>query len=504
MPDPGIGTGVGGFFTSLLNPGLATRVAQHLTPNPSPLAQQGGPAVPGAVDGQGNPMPSPGSNLPPSAATQADPVNAPNVAKLSQPDPSYVADFMRYNRMNALSDDLNRNLEGVAAGFGTAQQQASKQAALGAGGGGVGDSLGALAKIQAMQDQTVQDNQKARFMGNAAVFAQTLSTQLGRPVSVAEATEIMNNPDTLKTFTTAAGANATTTGTQKDAEAATRAWADANPKATPQQIADYKANLIAGGMGGSDLGERQYLAERSSALAAGQGASFPDYPTWKAQHAAQADAMATQAKQSQEFKDTATQDYSANNSKLTKIQPYIDTLLSNPAAAQQAMATMFPTTGKGATWMPNAIVSPEEKAAAVALNTVRSTLSADALAGVKNVRNQREFSTLGQAAFGGLDPAASPENFQAALVALKNKFLDTQATNELAVGHKLTGNLVGHGNQDLLEPTLPSGAPNPYYNGGSQDNDFRKMKEQDAEDAINRLPSGARFVGPDGQPYTKK
>ena len=63
VTDPGIGTGVGGFYTSLLNPGLATRVAQHLTPNPSPLAQQGGPAAPGAVDGQGNPVPSPAGLL---------------------------------------------------------------------------------------------------------------------------------------------------------------------------------------------------------------------------------------------------------------------------------------------------------------------------------------------------------------------------------------------------------------------------------------------------------
>ena len=279
--DPGIGTGVGGFFASLMNPGLATRVAQHLTPNPNPLAQQGGPAVPGAVDSVGNPVPPPGSNLPPSAATQPDPVNAPNVAKLSQPDPSYVADFMRYNRMNALSDDLNRNIQGVAAGFGTAQQQASKQAALGAG-GGVGDSLGALAKIQGMQDQTIQDNEHARFMGNAAVFAQTLSQQLGRPVSVQEATEIMNNKGLMEQFGGAAAANATITGTQKDAEAATRAWADANPKATPQQIADYKANLIAGGMGGSDLEQRQYLQEKSN------GITTDDFATWKAKKAAQA------------------------------------------------------------------------------------------------------------------------------------------------------------------------------------------------------------------------
>ena len=76
---------------------------------------------------------------------------------------------------------------------------------------------------------------------------------------------------------------------------------------------------------------------------------------------------------------------------------------------------------------------------------------------MKNVRNAREFNTLGQAATGGLDASASPDDFAKAIGDLKNKFLDAQATSELTVGHKLTGNLVGHGNRDLLSPTLPSG-----------------------------------------------
>ncbi len=449
--DPGIGTGVGGFFASLMNPNLAGDVARHVTPNPNPLAQQGGPAAPGSVDSLGNPTPSPGLNLAPPAVTQPDPVNA-----------SYAADLMRYDRMNKLSDDLNRNLQGVAAGFGTAQQQASKTAALGQP-GGVGDSLGALAKIQGMQDQTVQDNEHARFMGSAATFAQTLSQSLGRPVSVAEATTIMNSPELMKSFGGAVGANATTTGTEKDADAATRAWAAANPKATPQQIADYKANLIAGGMGGSDLEQRQYLQEKSS------GVTTDDFATWKAKKAAQATTLNQQAKDSQEFKDTATQDYSAAHSKLAALQPYIDTLTKDPLAAQQAMSTFLPTTGKWGALMPGALVPQNVKDAAIALDKVQSSLRADQLSGVKNVRNSREFNTLGQAATGGLDASATPDKFADALTALKNKYLDAQATTELTVGHKLTGELVGHGSSDLLSPTLGNGQPNPYYNGGSED-----------------------------------
>jgi hypothetical protein len=453
MPqDPGIGAGTGGFFASLFNPGLATRVAQHITPNPNPLAQQGGPAAPGSVDSLGNPSPSgppPASNLAPAAVTQPDPVNA-----------SYAADLMRYDRMNKLSDDLNRNIQGVAAGFGTAQQQASKTAALGQG-GGVGDSLGALAKIQGMQDTTVSDNEHARFMASAATFAQTLSQSLGRPVSIQEAQTIQNSPDLMKAFGGAAGANATTTSTEKDAEAATREWAAAHLKATPQEIADYKANLIAGGMGGNDLEQRQYLQEKSS------GITTDDFATWKAKKAAQATTLTTQAKASQDFKDTATQDYTANNTKLTNIQSYIDTLNKDPGAAQEALKMFTPTTGKWGAINP--LLPTNVAAAAVALQKLQAELRAESLSGVKNVRNAREFNTLGQAATGGLDASASLDDFTKAVADLKNKFLDTQATNELAVGHKLTGNLVGHGSSDLLSPTRSDGTPNPYYNGGSED-----------------------------------
>ena len=486
MPqDPGIGTGVGGFFASLMNPGLAGSVAQHITPNPNPLAQQGGPPGPKDVDSLGNPVPAQQPNLAPAAVTQPDPVNA-----------SYAADLMRYDRMNKLSDDLNRNIQGVAAGFGTAQQQASKTAALGRDGGGVGGGIGDLAKIQAMQDQTIQDNEHARFQANAAIFAQTLSQSLGRPVSVAEATEIMNSKPLMDSFATAAGANATTTGTQKDAEAATRAWAQANPQATPQQIADYKANLIAGGMGGSDLGQRQYLAERSAALARGE--TFPDYPTWQAQHASAAAAQTAQAKDAQEFKDSAVQDYTAVHSKLTDIQQYIDVLNKDPAAAQEAMKMFTPATGKWGAINP--LVGQNVKDAAVALQKVQAALTSESLSNVKNVRNVREFNTLGQAATGGLNAAASPADFANAISTLKNKYLDAQATAELTVGHKLTGNLVGHGNRDLLSKTLPSGQPNPYYNGGSEEKqpDFSKMSAADADAAYDKLSSGDVFIDTDG------
>jgi hypothetical protein len=282
--DPGIGTGVGGLFASLINPGLATRVAQHITPNPNPLAQQGQPAPPGAVDSLGNPVGgggAPAASLAPPATTQPDPTVAANAAKLTQPDPSYAADMMRYQRVSALSDDLNRNIQGVAAGFGTAEQQRSKQAAL--GGGTVGGGLADLAGIQRMQDQTIQNNEHARFMANAQVFAQTMSQSLGRPVSVVEATEMMNNPDTMHAITQAMGSNMTQTEQIKNWEQA-RAAMRAMGKSEAEINAAMPPELLAFG-GGADLSQTQYLQAKALATSQGKGADFPDFETWKNQHA---------------------------------------------------------------------------------------------------------------------------------------------------------------------------------------------------------------------------
>ena len=122
------------------------------------------------------------------------------------------------------------------------------------------------------------------------------------------------------------------------------------------------------------------------------------------------------------------------------------------------MSTVLPTTGVAGTWDP--LIPQNVKDAAIALNKLKSALAAEGLSGVKNVRNIREFNTLAQAATAGLDPNASDGDFKSALNNLRNRYLDAQATTELSVGHKLTGELVGHGNRDLLDPKSP------YFNGG--------------------------------------
>ena len=82
---------------------------------------------------------------------------------------------------------------------------------------------------------------------------------------------------------------------------------------------------------------------------------------------------------------TATQDYTANNSKLTSIQSYIETLKKDPAAAQEALKMFTPNTGKWGAINP--LVGQNVKDAAVALQKIQAQLTAEGLSGVKNVRN---------------------------------------------------------------------------------------------------------------------
>lgn len=404
--------GAGGLIGGLMFPGLDERLAQHLTPNPNPLAQQGGPVNPKAVDSLGNAVPiqQPNvGNLAPAAVTQPDPVNA-----------SYVADLLKAAQRDEMGQGINLGLDRIAAGFGTAQQQASKQQGI-ARGQGVGGSLGDLAGIQKMQDQTIQDNEHARFMANAKVFGDTLRGQ-GINVTDEQAMEIMNGGKGMtEQFTGAAAGNAGLTGEVKNADAATREWAKANPNATPQQIADYKANLIAGGMGGSDLEQRQYLAEKSSGL------TSDDFPTWKAKKNAEATTLTTTAREEAENKVAAVKDYPVIDQTLSRSEELIHKLLANKQATIDAINTM-PSRKEG-WWAANTSwgASKEVRQAAADLQTLMSTLAGSALKDTKNVRNRMEFSALADSLNAGLKPGNTDEGIEDTLNGLLKKFGGTRS-----------------------------------------------------------------------------
>jgi hypothetical protein len=483
--------GVGGMLGQVLNPGLDDRIATHLSVNPNPLAQQGVASQdPKAVDAVGNPVPQqppqPGANLAPGAYTQPDPVNN-----------SYIKDLMAAQRRDANAATFNEGMDQMAASFGTAQQQASKQAVLRHGGGAVGDSLGDLASMQKMQDQTIADNEHARFMANAHMFGETLRAQ-GVNVTDAQATEIMNGGKPMQEqFTGAAAGNATITGEQKNADAATRAWADAHPEATPQQIAAYKANLIAGGMGGSDLDQRDFLSAVSAGTFKGT------YSDWKSQHQAEATRLNTQSKDATEFKDQAIEDLPKANEKLTQSAERIDRLLKDQGATMTALRTpSLLTSGEGVGAAKNipivgGIVSalgPSDTTVSLShdIAQLKAELASSALSDVKNVRNRQEFDTIGKSLTAALDAANSPEAVMTALADAKRKIEVARVNIKAAAGHELTPEEGKLASSDYLTPTLPSGEKNPYFTGAT----IAKGKDPSPQD----VPPGARQA-PDGHYY---
>ena len=261
--------------------------------------------------------------------------------------------MMRYQRMNELSNSFNHSLQGIAAGFGTAQQQASKQAAL-RGDGTVGGGLGDLAGIQEMQDQTIKDNEHARFMGNAQVFADSLSQALGRKVTVQEAQMYMNNTDLMRDIATTMTGNQSSTNDQKNFNAARAAAADdvrrEHPDWTPDKVQAEAANRVPSGIlatgAGANAEDQAYYVYAAQQRAA--GLPVDDILTWKEQH--------KQAATETEDAHKIALQLPGLKSQLTSMDQRADTLAANPdifkgimasTSKQQAASQIFNWDGKG-------------------------------------------------------------------------------------------------------------------------------------------------------------
>jgi hypothetical protein len=344
-------------------------------------------------------------------------------ANATQSPPDLAALYVKLHQQDVAAAGIDRGLQGMAASFGTAQQQHDMMDAMRniqpddrAG------MLGQIMKDQSAQQAKIEHN---RFMAGAAGMA----SLLGPNVTPEQAAWLANDKDAFDEVMKTHLAAMAPTEAMKNADAATQAWAQMNPNATPQEIAAQKTKMLTGIIPGP----------------AGE-------------------ALKVQAKDAQEFKDNATADYSTVQNKLNDTENTINQLLKNPDATVGALKTPLPTTGTIGNLMPGLFVSQEEKNAAVLINKLKASFSADNLANVKNVRNQREFNTLAQAASGGLDAANSSDQIIQTLQTMKNKILDARATSEAAAGHHLTGELAGRANvRDLLNPS------NPYYNGATED-----------------------------------
>jgi hypothetical protein len=253
--------GIGGLITEGLGGDLNQQMANA-------LAGQGAPP-------QGPPPGAPAPGQTPAQTYAPDPQNANTIALL-----------MRVHQQDMISNDLNRNIAGIAAGFGTAQQQHDKLAAIGNMQGD--DRLAALQNVEKITAEQTQQNNAARFKAGAAGMASLFPNMTPAQVQL-----MSNNPDLFSAMVNRSITSKIEAGqpteAQKNADAAGKAYAQSKGydlnNLTPQQQQDidgYKSNLISGAMGGTDLNQRQYLAEKSAGL------TTDDFATWTAKHQAQA------------------------------------------------------------------------------------------------------------------------------------------------------------------------------------------------------------------------
>lgn len=177
-------------------------------------------------------------------------------------------------------------------------------------------------------------------------------------------------------------------------------------------------------------------------------------------------AREAQGKDVEDFKNTGIQDFSALNQKLTEGESIVDQLLKNPQATMTAL--QYPdllTTSKAAAWLP---IGPSEaaKQQAVAIEKLEAELTGESLSNVKNVRNQREFNTLGEALTAGLNPNNGQAGVVQALQSIKQKMAVAHAQVYATAGKEIPNQYAGLADPAYTSPTL-HGAPNPYYTGAT-------------------------------------
>ena len=404
---------IGQQILSLLYGDPADQIWQALAgPNPNP----------GAPAPAGGPGAAPGGSANPSGAAASQQPSQPPLApaNATQSPPDLAALYIKLHEQDQAANQIDRGTALMASAFGTAQQQHDMMQYA----QGLKPDERALVVGQGIEDQAKQtaQNEHNRFMAGAAGMAKLLD------VDAPTAQWLMNDKDARDEALATHFANKKVPDTVKLIDSAVVDFTKAHPQATPEDIANYRSGLISGALGGPA-----------------------------------AEAAKTQAEDAQKFKDSAIEDYTSVNSKLSETQRTVDQLLKDPDHVMSALTNPFPKTGQGGYWTPSALVSQETKNKAVLMEKLNAILTGQSLSDVKNVRNRREFDVLGKALTAALDASNSKEQVVQALTDMKNKVLDARATAELAAGHRLTGELVGHGNRDLLD------TKNPYYAGGSED-----------------------------------
>jgi hypothetical protein len=357
--------------------------------------------------GQALAGPSPNPQAPPAASPDGGPGTIPPNATAQAPSPSYAPDqgnsqlisqLLQVHQQNLQSNDLNRNLAMMASGFGTAQQQQSKVAALSSmpTGDDTLSSIGQIMKIQ-QEKQAFDDQQK--FKAGSGLLGQAFG------LSPQVSSVLANDPDTFKMVI----GKKLQDMSLSDQEKIIRDW-EASARASgmsDQDIQTQKTTLLGGMIGSQDPISKQMRQDSAAwdANKANAGKPKPSYLSNLVEYAAQKAEEQKMAVGAGVEKDNAKLSMPAAEQAWTGLKTTLDQLGQDPDAMVKAIQSGGYGT-EGTTGAINKLTGVGGLAgygqnvinAKALVDQLQAQLQASAVQGVKNVRTQREFTSYGAAA----------------------------------------------------------------------------------------------------------
>jgi hypothetical protein len=447
------------------------------------------------------PNPTPNPNAPPGAAPPTAPAPGQTPAQSYAPDPqnaNTIALLLKVHQQDAISNDLNRNIAGIAAGFGTAQQQHDKQEALNHMGPG-DDRLAALQNIEQITGEQTKQNEHARFMAGADLLGQQiLGLKPGQGATMA-AGGLM--PQLLQSHFQ----GLQPTDAIKDYNAARQALRE-------QGLSEDEINqrippdMLVSAIGGQTPVEkdlrndiRMWKAAHPDGTTEQMYAEHPGWTTLTGYAAEKAEETKTAA-----VAATDKLNSKANLSDVEKtskpITDNLDDLINN--FDHTVTAIKYPEVASGAIgrgFGAAGLTDQKTLDMRVALNTLQQQLKSDSMHNMKNIRTQREFDAIGGAASGIFDPNNSPEKIKQGLLDLKTRFGLAHANAIASAGGEVPAEYADQVNRDYLTKGSP------LYNGATVEKvpDFSGMTGPQADAAVAALPPGGKFRGPDGKIHTR-
>lgn len=397
------------------------QIAAALNPTAGPQAAPGGPQAPQ------------GPQMAPAQAPAPDPVNANLTALLLQ----------QYRRDQA-SAGIDRGLTTMAAGFGGSPQGVHDLMASAAN-IQPQNTLGAVGDIMKIQSEQTAQQEHAHFMAGAAGLSSLFPGST--PNQMVEAANAGVLPEMMRARFGQMGP----TEQMKNVDAAAAAYQVANPNAKPQDIAAFRANLLAGAMGGTDLGQRQYLADLQA------GRTSDNYPTWVAKIQEQTKV----AESANQTKLDAKETFPEVSQNWQTAEQNIEWLQNHRAATAAAIRWGAGAGDRAGQWNP--FIDKDTADARGKLDLLSNENFRAGLVNTKNVRSVTEANKLG-ASVTNLDKSSnSDQAINDALNTMTTQIQTSRGNLIAAAGKTVPAKYTGKVDSNYLNPQSP------LYNGATME-----------------------------------